>query len=149
MARERTLVLLKPDVIRRRLIGELIGRLERKRLDIIAMKMIRVDQSLAETHYAEHREKPFYRELIGFITSGPVVAMVVEGPQAVAVVRNLMGPTDPFEAPPGSIRGDLGLDLTANLIHGSDSLQSAREEVDLFFEQRELLEPASFSSESA
>lgn len=138
MERERTLVLLKPDAVRRRLIGELIGRIERKGLDIIALKMIRIDQALAEDHYAEHRGKPFFGELIGFITAGPVVAMVVEGPQAIGVMRALMGATSPFQATPGTIRGDFGLDLTANLIHGSDSPESAACEIERFFRPEEL-----------
>ena len=139
MERERTLVLLKPDAVQRRLMGEIIRRIEQKNLNIIAMKMIRVDQKLAETHYEEHREKPFFRELIDFITAGPVVAMVVEGPDAVSVVRRMMGATNPFQAEPGTIRGDFGLDLTANLIHGSDSLESAKIEIRRFFQPEEIL----------
>ncbi len=139
MERERTLVLLKPDAVQRRLMGEIIRRIEQKNLNIIAMKMIRVDQKLAETHYEEHREKPFFRELIDFITAGPVVAMVVEGPDAVSVVRRMMGATNPFQAEPGTIRGDFGLDLTANLIHGSDSVESAKIEIRRFFQPEEIL----------
>lgn len=139
MERERTLVLLKPDAVRRRLIGEIIRRIEQKNLDIVALKMIRVDPRLAETHYEEHREKPFFRELIDFLTAGPVVAMVVEGPQAVSVVRRMMGATNPFQADPGTIRGDFGLDLTANLIHGSDSPESAKIEIRRFFRPEEIL----------
>ena len=139
MERERTLVLLKPDAVQRRLMGEIIRRIEQKNLNIVAMKMIRVDQKLAETHYEEHREKPFFRELIDFITAGPVVAMVVEGPDAVSVVRRMMGATNPFQAEPGTIRGDFGLDLTANLIHGSDSVESAKIEIRRFFQPEEIL----------
>lgn len=139
MQRERTLVLLKPDAAQRRLMGEIIGRIERKGLDIIALKMIRIDRALAEDHYAEHREKPFFGELIRFITAGPVVAMVVEGPQAITVVRAMMGATNPFQATPGTIRGDLGLDLTANLVHGSDSPESAAREIERFFRPEDLL----------
>jgi len=139
MERERTLVLLKPDAVQRRLIGEIIRRIEQKNLDIVAMKMIRIDQKLAETHYEEHREKPFFRELIDFITAGLVVAMVVEGPDAVSVVRRMMGATNPFQAEPGTIRGDFGLDLTANLIHGSDSVESAKIEIRRFFKPEEIL----------
>ncbi len=139
MQRERTLVLLKPDAARRRLMGEIIGRIERKGLDIITLKMIRIDRALAEDHYAEHREKPFFGELIRFITAGPVVAMVVEGPQAIGVVRAMMGATNPFQATPGTIRGDLGLDLTANLVHGSDSPESAAREIERFFRPEDLL----------
>jgi nucleoside-diphosphate kinase len=138
MTRERTLVLLKPDAVERRLVGEIIRRIEQKGLKIVAMKLMRVERGLAERHYAEHREKPFYSELINFITSGPIVAMVVEGPEAISVVRALMGATNPFEAQPGTIRGDFGLDLTANLIHGSDSYESAAREIELFFQPEEL-----------
>jgi nucleoside-diphosphate kinase len=137
MERERTLVLLKPDAVRRRLVGEIIGRIERKGLDIIALKLIRIDRALAEDHYAEHREKPFFGELIGFITAGPVVAMVVEGPRAIGVMRAMMGATNPFQATPGTIRGDFGLDLTANLVHGSDSPESAAREIERFFRSEE------------
>ena len=139
MERERTLVLLKPDAVQRRLMGEIIRRIEQKNLNIVAMKMIRIDKNLAETHYEEHREKPFFRELIDFITAGPVVAMVVEGPDAVSVVRRMMGATNPFQAEPGTIRGDFGLDLTANLIHGSDSVESAKIEIRRFFQPEEIL----------
>jgi len=139
MERQRTLVLLKPDAVRRRLVGELIRRLEAKGLDLIAMKLMRINRALAEEHYAEHREKPFFKELIEFITSGPVVALVVEGPQAIDVVRRMMGATDPFEAEPGTIRGDFGLDLTANLIHGSDSPEAAEREIRRFFKPEELI----------
>lgn len=138
MERQRTFVLLKPDAIERRLVGELIRRLEQKNLDLIALKLMHVDQALAEKHYAEHREKPFFKELIGFITRGPVVAIVVEGPQAVTVVRQMMGATNPFQATPGTVRGDFGLDLTANLIHGSDSPESAKREIERFFQLAEL-----------
>jgi len=137
--RQRTFVLLKPDAIERRLVGELIRRLEQKNLSIIAMKLMRVDKALAERHYAEHREKPFFQELIGFITRGPVVALVVEGPQAITVMRQMMGATNPFQAAPGTIRGDFGLDLTANLIHGSDSPESAAKEIEQFFQPTELI----------
>ena len=139
MERERTLVLLKPDAVRRRLIGELIKRIEQKNLDIVALKMIRVDKNLAEAHYAEHRGKPFFPELIEFITSGPVVAMVVEGPGAISVIRRLMGKTNPFEAEPGTIRGDFGLDKQYNLIHASDGPETARKEIELFFSADELV----------
>ncbi len=139
MERQRTFVLLKPDAVERRLVGELIRRLESKNLNIIALKLLRVDKALAERHYAEHREKPFFQELIGFITRGPVVAMVVEGPQAITVVRQMMGATNPFQATPGTIRGDFGLDLTANLIHGSDSPESAKIEIERFFKPEEFI----------
>ncbi len=130
---ERTFVMLKPDAVQRRLIGKLIGRIEAKNLTIVAMKMMRIERKIAETHYGEHREKPFFRELVDFVTSGPVVAMIVEGPNAISVMRTLMGATNPFNAAPGTIRGDFGLDLTKNLIHGSDSPESAKREIALFF----------------
>ncbi len=133
MASERTFVMLKPDAVERRLIGALIDRIERKNLNIVALKMIRIERKLAETHYGEHREKPFFQELVDFVTSGPAVAMIIEGPNAISVMRALMGATNPFNAAPGTIRGDFGLDLTRNLIHGSDSPESARREIALFF----------------
>lgn len=136
---ERTLVLLKPDAVQRRLVGRIISRIEEKGLKIVGLKMIRVSQELAEKHYAEHREKPFYPELLSFITSAPVVAMVVEGPKAVEVVRKMMGKTNPLEAEPGTIRGDFGLSVTMNLIHGSDSPASAAREIALFFREDEIL----------
>lgn len=136
---ERTLVLLKPDAVQRRLIGRIISRIEEKGLKIVGLKMIRVSRELAEKHYAEHREKPFYPELVSFITSAPVVAMVVEGPKAVETVRKMMGKTNPLEAEPGTIRGDFGLSVTMNLIHGSDSQASAAREIALFFREDEIL----------
>lgn len=136
---ERSLVLLKPDAIQRGLIGELIGRLEDKSLKISAMKLMKVSDDLARRHYEEHLEKDFFSDLFEFITSSPIVAMVVEGEQAIEVTRRLMGATNPFEAEPGTIRGDYGLDLTKNLIHGSDSVESADREIDLFFDEEEIL----------
>jgi nucleoside-diphosphate kinase len=130
---EETLVLVKPDGVRRRLIGEIVNRIERKGLDVRAMKMMTVSRELAEEHYGEHREKPFFGELVEFITSGPLVAMTVEGEGAVSVVRTLMGATNPAKAAPGTIRGDLALDMSENLIHGSDSPESAKRELNLFF----------------
>lgn len=130
---ERTFVMLKPDAVNRRLIGEIIKRIEAKNLNIIAMRMMRIEQKLAETHYGEHREKPFFQELVQFVTGGPVVTMIVEGPNAISVMRAMMGATNPFNAAPGTIRGDFGLDLTQNLIHGSDSPESAKREIALFF----------------
>ena len=138
--RERTFVMLKPDAVQRGLIGEIISRIERKGLKIAAMKLIQVDRGLAERHYDVHREKPFFTELVEFVTSSPVVVMVVEGREAVRVVRRLMGATDPLEAAPGTIRGDLGLDITKNLIHGSDSPETARREIGLFFSDDEILD---------
>ncbi|MBS3787227.1 nucleoside-diphosphate kinase [Candidatus Bipolaricaulota bacterium] len=137
---ERSLVLLKPDTVQRGLIGELISRLEEKGLKIIAMKMMKVEEDLAKEHYEEHLEKDFFSDLFNFITSSPIVAMVVEGEKAISIIRGLMGATNPFEAQPGTIRGDYGLDLTKNLIHGSDSTESARREIDLFFDEEEILE---------
>ncbi len=136
---ERTLILLKPDAVQRRLVGRIIARIEEKGLKIVGLKMIRVSRELAEQHYAEHREKPFYPELVSFITSAPVVAVVVEGPRAVEVVRKMMGKTNPLEAEPGTIRGDFGLSVTMNLIHGSDSPASAAREIALFFREDELV----------
>ena len=136
---ERTLVLLKPDAVQRRLMGRIISRIEEKGLKIVAMKMIQVTRELAERHYAEHKEKPFFGELVSFITSGPVVAMVVEGPSAVEVVRKMMGNTNPLEAAPGTIRGDYGLSITMNLIHGSDSPETSAREIPIFFDEEEIL----------
>jgi nucleoside-diphosphate kinase len=133
MAREETLVIVKPDAVRRGLIGEVLSRLERKGLRIEEMRLMRIDRDLAERHYDEHREKPFFTELVDFITSAEVVVARVAGEQAIAVVRTLMGPTDPAAAPPGSIRGDYGIVITENLVHGSDSPESAKRELDLFF----------------
>ena len=133
MAVERTLVLCKPDAVERGLVGEVVDRLERKGLRLVAMDLRVLDEAVAKAHYAEHEGKPFFNELVSFITSGPLVAICVEGLDAVAAVRVLMGPTNPVEAPPGSIRGDYGLDIGRNLVHGSDSAASATREVDLFF----------------
>ena len=130
---ERTLVLVKPDGVRRRLVGEVVRRLENKCLDIIAMRMLTVDDELAKRHYAEHVKKPFFPELLAFITSGPIVAMAVEGDEAVGVVRTLMGVTDPKKAAPGTLRGDFALAITENIVHGSDSPESAERELAIFF----------------
>lgn len=137
---EQTLVLLKPDAIQRRLMGRIISRFEEKGLKIVAMKMMQVTRELAERHYAEHRGKPFFEELVSFITSAPIVAMVVEGPKAVETVRRMMGKTDPLEADPGTIRGDYGLSITMNLIHGSDSPATAAREIPIFFAPEEILD---------
>lgn len=133
MAREETLVIVKPDAVRRGLIGEVIGRIERKGLQVEEMRLLRIERDLAERHYEEHRDKPFYDELVQFITGGNVIVARVSGEQAVSVVRALMGPTDPAAAPPGTIRGDFGTVITENLVHGSDSPESAKRELDLFF----------------
>ena len=130
---QRTLVMVKPDGVRRRLVGEVISRIEAKGYDIRELKLFTIDDRLARRHYAEHTEKPFFAELVSFITSGPVAAMVVEGPEAIAAVRRIMGPTNPLEAPPGSIRGDYASVMTENIVHGSDSPKAAAREVDLFF----------------
>ncbi len=130
---ERTLVLVKPDAVRRGLIGEIVGRLERKGLAILALELRTLDRDTASQHYAEHDGKPFFGELVDFITGGPLVAIVAEGHRAVEAVRALMGVTDPVASAPGSIRGDLALEIGQNLVHGSDSLESAAREVKLFF----------------
>ncbi|MGH9038804.1 MAG: nucleoside-diphosphate kinase [Acidimicrobiia bacterium] len=130
---DRTLVLCKPDALERRMVGEIISRFERKGLRIAEMRLMTIDEGLAGRHYAEHVDKPFYKDLVTFITRGPVVAMVVEGPEAPAVVRTLMGATNPRQAAPGTIRGDLAVELTENLVHGSDSPESAAREIALFF----------------
>jgi nucleoside-diphosphate kinase len=130
---ERTLVLVKPDAVGRGLVGEVLDRLERKGLRLIALELRTLDRDIAEEHYAEHRGKAFFDSLIGFITSGPLVAAVVEGPRAIEAWRAMMGPTDPVKAPSGTIRGDFGLIVTHNLVHGSDSPAAAAREVALFF----------------
>jgi nucleoside-diphosphate kinase len=129
----RTLILIKPDAFERRLTGEVIARFERKGLAIAAMKHMTVDRELAERHYDEHRERPFFGDLVEFITGGPLVAMVLEGHEAVTAARQAIGATNPLEAAPGSIRGDFGLEVQTNLVHGSDSDESAAREVGLFF----------------
>lgn len=133
MATERTLVLVKPDGVRRGLVGEVISRLECKGLMLVAMELRNLDKEIAEAHYAEHAERPFFGELVEFITGGPLVALVVEGPNAVAGTRRLMGVTNPVEATPGSIRGDYALEIGQNLVHGSDSPESAVREIGIFF----------------
>lgn len=130
---ETTLVLVKPDGVRRGLVGEILTRLERKKLQLAALQLVQVDEDLARRHYAAHTEKPFFPELLAFITSGPVVAVAVRGRGCVDVVRSLMGATDPKKAAPGTIRGDFGLEVTENLVHGSDSAESAAHELGLFF----------------
>ncbi len=133
MTLERTLVLVKPDGVHRGLVGEVISRLEGKGLKIVAAGLVLPGEDLVKTHYAEHEGKPFYRPLVDFLTSGPVMAMVVEGDGAIAVVRNVVGPTDPATAPPGTIRGDLGLTVSRNVVHASDSPASAEREIGLWF----------------
>jgi nucleoside-diphosphate kinase len=129
----RTLILVKPDAFARRLTGEVIARFERKGLAIVAIKHMTIDRELAERHYEEHRDKPFFGDLVEFITSGALVAMVLDGHEAVDAARQAIGATNPLEAAPGSIRGDFGLEVQTNLVHGSDSPESAEREVGLFF----------------
>jgi len=136
---ERTFVMVKPDGVQRGLVGEVVSRIERKGLKIVAMKMLQINRPLAENHYAEHKEKPFFSNLVDYITSGPVVAMVVEGKNAIKVVRNLVGATNPVEASVGTIRGDFGLDVGRNIVHASDSPQSAEREISLFFKEEEIM----------
>ncbi len=130
---ERTLILVKPDAFERGLTGEVIARFERKGLAIAAMKHMLVERELAERHYDEHRDKPFFGELVEFITGGPLVAMVLEGQEAVTAARQVIGATNPLEAAPGSLRGDFGLEVQTNIVHGSDSDESAAREIALFF----------------
>jgi nucleoside-diphosphate kinase len=130
---ERTLILVKPDAFERNLTGEIIARFERKGLRLVAMKLMKMDRDLAQEHYAEHEGKPFFDELVTFITSGPLVAMVLEGEQVVAAARQVIGATNPLEASPGSIRGDLAISVGQNMVHGSDSPDSGKREVALFF----------------
>jgi nucleoside-diphosphate kinase len=136
---ERTLVLIKPDALERRLAGEILGRLEQRGLAIRGAKLVQVDRDLAVRHYDEHREKPFFGELVQFITSGPTFALVMEGESAVSVVRATMGATNPVNAAPGTIRGDLALAMPDNLVHGSDSPESAQREIELWFADDELV----------
>ncbi len=134
---EQTLVLIKPDGVRRGVVGEIITRIERKGLTLVALELKDVDEALARAHYAEHSERPFFGELVEFITSGPVVAAILQGPRAVAAFRQLAGGTDPVEkATPGTIRGDFGLETQFNLVHGSDSPESAAREIGLWFPGR-------------
>ena len=138
MASERTLILVKPDGVQRKLIGTILSRIENKGLNIIAMKMLQVTPELSKQHYAEHVEKPFYPDLEGFITSAPVVALIVEGPEAVSVMRTVIGATNGREAAPGTIRGDFGSSRQMNMIHGSDSVESATREIGIYFTDAEI-----------
>ena len=131
----KTFFMIKPDGVRRNLVGEVISRVEEKGFEITKIKMMMISKSLAEEHYGEHRDKPFFNDLVEFITSGPVVAMQVEGENVVAQIRNLMGATNPSDATPGSIRGDLATELDQNVVHGSDSDTSAERELNLFFSE--------------
>jgi nucleoside-diphosphate kinase len=139
MAAERTLVLVKPDAVARGLSGDIVGRLERRGLVLRAAKLVRADRALGEEHYAEHREKPFFGELVDFITSAPTLALVVEGEGAIGVVRTTMGATNPKDSAPGTIRGDLALSMPDNLVHGSDSPESAAREIALWFDDDDLV----------
>jgi nucleoside-diphosphate kinase len=134
---DRTLILVKPDAFARGLTGEVIGRFERKGLVLVALKLMRVDAQLAQVHYAEHKDKPFFGELVEFITRAPLVAMVLEGVSAVEAARQVIGATNPIEAAPGSIRGDFATEITFNLVHGSDSAESASREIGIFFPELE------------
>jgi nucleoside-diphosphate kinase len=139
VAVERTLVLIKPDAVSRGLAGQILARFEVRGLVMRAAKLVRVDRDLAERHYAEHAGKPFFAELVEFITSGPTLALVLEGEGAIAVVRSTMGATDPAQSAPGTIRGDLALSMPDNLVHGSDSQESAAREIELWFSDDELV----------
>lgn len=139
MAMEKTYLMVKPDGVQRGLCGEILSRFERRGLKIVAMKMMTIPKETAETHYAEHRERPFFPSLISYITSGPVLAMVLEGENAVSVCRRMMGKTNPAEADPGTIRGDYALVTGMNIIHGSDSVESAEREISIFFKPEELV----------
>ena len=136
---EKSLVLIKPDALQRGLAGEIISRMEKKGLKIVAMKMLRMDRNLAERHYAIHKGKDFFDDLVNFITSGPVIAIIFQSKNAVEIIRQMMGATDPAKAYGGTIRGDFGIDVGHNLVHGSDSTQTASEEMDLFFSVDEVL----------
>jgi nucleoside-diphosphate kinase len=138
MTIQRTLVLCKPDAVQRGLVGRIVSRFEDKGFKIAGMKMLTVGEALAKEHYQEHVQKPFFPELVSFITSSPIVAMVIEGDNAVEIVRRLMGTTNPQQAGAGTIRGDFGLNLTKNLVHGSDSFSSAQREISLFFTPEEI-----------
>ena len=136
---ERSFFMVKPDGVERGLIGEVISRVEKRALKIIAMKMLRVDANLARKHYTEHASKPFFQDLVTYITSGPCVAMVVEGDNAVNILRKMIGKTNPKEATAGTIRGDFGIDVCRNVVHASDSRESAKKEIELFFKPSEIL----------
>ena len=139
MALERTLVLLKPDAVARRLCGPILTRFEARGLKIVGLKMLQVTPELSKKHYAEHVSKPFYPQLEGFITSGPIVAIALEGPEAISVVRTMMGPTNGRQAAPGTIRGDFGLSRQMNLVHGSDGPDAAKRELEIYFAPGELI----------
>ena len=135
---ERSLVLIKPDAIQRGLVGTIITRLDKLGLKLVAIKMLHIDKALAQRHYAIHKDKPFFDSLVNYITSAPIIAIIFEGKEAVEVIRKMMGATDPAKAEPGTIRGDFGLDIEHNTIHGSDSTETAAEEIKLFFDEHEI-----------
>ena len=137
---EKSLVLIKPDVMQRNLGGTIISRLEKKELKLVAVKMIHMDKALARRHYAVHAGKPFFNDVVNYISSGPIIACVFEGKNAVEVIRKAMGPTDPARAEPGTIRGDFGLTIERNAVHGSDSAQNAEGEIELFFSKEEIFD---------
>jgi len=137
---ERSLVLIKPDAVQRGLVGEVVSRLENKGLKFVAMKMIHMDKVLAEKHYAIHKDKPFFKDLVSFIISSPIIAIVLQGDNAVKVIRRSMGETNPVESASGTIRGDYAISIEHNLIHGSDSIQNADKEINLFFSSEEILD---------
>jgi nucleoside-diphosphate kinase len=137
---ERSLVLIKPDAIQRGLAGEIISRLEEKGLKIVAMKMLHMDKNLAQRHYAIHKGKAFFNDLVDFITSSPIIAIAFQGKNAVEIIRQMMGETDPVKARSGTIRGDFGIDIGHNLVHGSDSLENASKEIELFFQTEEIVD---------
>jgi nucleoside-diphosphate kinase len=139
MAAERTLVLVKPDAVERKLAGEILARFERRGLTIVGARLLQVSRELAEEHYAEHTEKPFFGELVDFITSAPTLALVLEGESAIQVVRTTMGATNPVDSAPGTVRGDFALAMPSNLVHGSDSPESAEREIGLWFRADELV----------
>ena len=137
---DRTYVMIKPDGVQRNLMGEIIARFEKRGVKIAALKMLRISRALAEEHYGEHKGKPFFGPLVDFITSGPVVAMVLEGKEVVGTVRDMMGATNPLKAAPGTIRGHFGMDVGRNVVHGSDSPESAAREINLFFAPEEIID---------
>ena len=139
MADQRTLTFVKPDGVQRRLVGEIVGRFEKRGLKILGLKMMRISRDLAERHYGEHKGKKFYEGLVGFVTSGPIVCLCVEGNEAIKVVRDMMGKTFAYESAPGTIRGDFGVSKSFNLIHGSDSPEAAAREIELYFKPDELM----------
>lgn len=137
---ERTYLMIKPDGVQRGFIGEIVARFEKKGFKIAGLKMLQISRELAERHYGEHKGKPFFEPLVEYITSGPVVAMVIEGKEAVSAARDMMGATNPLKAAPGTIRGTYGIDIGRNIIHGSDSLESAQREIALFFKEEDLID---------